>query len=240
MIDSIILCGGKSTRFNATGGGFSHKFLEDFRGKPILQWVIDKCRTLGGNVILSGGYRFDEVKKKISDVTFLDSGTDTNTGERVRACRDLIRTELFLVTYADGLTDTDLREIAEFKMTTDSYVTVLGIPVIEKFGIITCHDKKVTKFEEKPRRAGEYKSGGYFVCSKEVFKLLDSRINSSWEYDIVPLLAETGKLSVFPCSNFWMCIDTPHELDILRNTATLHGLSSAEIPVTGIQLSENG
>jgi len=220
MIDSIILCGGKSTRFNVSGKEFTHKFLENYKGKPILQWVIDKCRTLGSNIILSGGYRFDEVKERIDGVTFIDSGTDTNTGERVRACKEDVRTNEFIVTYADGITNADLQKILELKEKTGTLAAVLGIPVIEKFGILTCRDNRVIKFEEKPRREGEYKSGGYYICSKEVFNILDLYANSSWEYDIIPKLAEMGELSVYPHHDFWMCVDTPHELNILRNIET--------------------
>ena len=58
---AIVLAAGKGERFH----GETHKLLADFKGKPILQWVIDNVTNAGFDdvYLVSGAINFQNHQK---------------------------------------------------------------------------------------------------------------------------------------------------------------------------------
>ncbi len=75
--------------------------------------------------------------------------------------------------------------------------------------------EKVTSFREKPEDGSGYVNGGFFVLSKEVGKYL-ANDTDIFEFDVLPKLAEAGKLHAFRHDAFWQCMDNPREMDQLN------------------------
>jgi NDP-sugar pyrophosphorylase family protein len=216
MIDCIILCGGRSSRFNKSSSSFSHKFLEEIQGKSIINHVIDRCTSISNNIILSGGFRFQEVMDAVHNVTFVDSGVNANTAERVLACESDVQSNHFILAYADSICDINLSDVYKQFISSDLLVTVVASPIVEKFGVITCEKGEVVKFTEKPARVNEYKSCGFFICDKEVFNILGASSMTSWEREFLPLVANLGQLNMYNYTGNWHCVDTTLELNEVK------------------------
>ena len=70
------------------------------------------------------------------NITFVDTGNNTNTGGRVSRIRHLINEEEFFVTYGDGVSDVDINKLYNFHKDKNKILTITGINPTSPFGII--------------------------------------------------------------------------------------------------------
>lgn len=85
-------------------------------------------------------------------VTLADTGETTMTGSRVlRASKYLSDESTFGVTYGDGVSDVDIREVLEFHRREGRLATMTGVQPPSRFGVIEHDGPRVTSFSEKPR-----------------------------------------------------------------------------------------
>jgi len=140
-------------------------------------------------------------------VTLADTGLESATGERVRRIRGYVSDEdHFMVTYGDGLSDLDLRELVRFHRAHGKVGTVTVVRARSQFGHISFHGNgTVSKVEEKPLLP-EWINGGFFVFDERVFDYLEP--GDVLESDCLPRLVADGELVARPHEGFWACMDT--------------------------------
>src|SRR5207248_7540855 len=96
-------------------------------------------------------------------VEVVDTGLESNTGGRVRLCRDRVG-DPFFATYADGLANVDLAALERFHHDHDGVATLTTVPLPSPYGTVDLDgDGRVTQFREKPRLSGHDINGGFFV-----------------------------------------------------------------------------
>lgn len=148
------------------------------------------------------------------NITFMDTGPETNTGGRIKRIEKLIKDDNFFVTYGDGVANIDLNKLLRFHMEKGRIATLTGIHPMSQFGIIEMKDGLVKTFKEKPRLEGII-NGGFFVFKREIFKYLEGDSTVLEDEPLMRLIRE-GQLSVYEHNDFWRCMDTFKDVEFLN------------------------
>ena len=151
-----------------------------------------------------------EVHKKRGEpwkVTLVDTGDITQTGGRLKRVMPFIQDDSFCFTYGDGLANINIAKLIDFHKKKNTLTTLTAVKPPGRFGALKIQDSKVVQFTEKPDGDLAWINGGFFVVQKEVVNLIDGD-DSSWENDVLPLIASQGELASFYHYDFWQPMDT--------------------------------
>lgn len=240
----VILCGGRGTRLNEETE-IKPKPMVEIGGMPILWHIMKTYAHYGFNeFILCLGYKGEIIKSYFSNyeilandftvelgtrniqihhrhsetgwkVTLVDTGVNAMTGARLKKVEKFIDGDTFMLTYGDGVTDLNIRELLKFHNSHHKIGTVTGACPPSQYGELSIHQDKVLAFNEKPANRTTSINGGYFVFNKTIFKYL--RDDDSCILEKAPLekLALDGELKVFLHNGFWQCMDTYRDYEYL-------------------------
>ena len=213
-IPTIILCGGMGTRLKEETE-FKPKPMVEIGDNPML-WHIMKIYSHYGytDFILALGFKGDYIKdyfvKKnylISDfnVTFSDTGLETAHGERVLRLKKYINSDLFMVTYGDGVADIDINKLVEFHKNKGKIATITGIHPISRWGLIKLDNNDfVTKFDQKPSLY-DYVNGGFMIFNRKFFDFL--KPGDMIEDALIRLIPQK-EITLYRHDTFWYGMDT--------------------------------
>jgi glucose-1-phosphate cytidylyltransferase len=152
-------------------------------------------------------------------IHIIDTGYSSQTGERIRQIQRYVCGDSFFLTYGDGLSDVNLKELEQAHNRSGKMVTLTAVEPPGRYGALKLtNNDVVTSFQEKADSQDAWINGGFFVVSPSVFPFLQDRENLSWEFDILPLLASNNQLSAFKHRGFWQPMDTlrdKHKLESL-------------------------
>lgn len=148
-------------------------------------------------------------------ITFVDTGVDTQPGERMLRCQQYIpqKDKYFIVTYGDGVTDLDMRDVVRFHKKQKTIGTITGVHPRSKYGLVKVNNKNlIDDFEEKPVLS-DWVNGGYMVFDKRVFDYIKE---GETEHPALGRLAKDKQLSLYKHDGFWFCMDTYKEVEDLN------------------------
>ncbi|WP_282079809.1 glucose-1-phosphate cytidylyltransferase [Aquimarina algiphila] len=232
----LILAGGLGTRISEETH-LKPKPMVEIGGKPILWHIMKSYSHHGYNdfVILLGykGYIVKEyfmnyfihqsditvdlsenktVIHKINaepwKITLLDTGLNTLTGGRVLRAKDYIGNEPFMLTYGDGVSDVNIKELVSYHKSHSGSITMTSVQPEGRFGALIIKDNnEVTQFLEKPKGDGAWINGGFFVCNPEVLEYIEGD-ESIFEREPLENLAKDGELFAYKHKGFWKPMDT--------------------------------
>lgn len=147
------------------------------------------------------------------EVTLVDTGLKSMTGERLKRIESLIDTDAFMVTYGDGLADVNIAELVDFHRSHGALATLTASRPPSRFGVLElCGEGRVLRFGEKVQ--SEWINGGFFVFNRRVFDYLHE--HSVLEQEPLQRLAAEGQLRARRHSGFWMGMDTYREYELLN------------------------
>ena len=239
----VILAGGYGTRLSEETEVLPKPMIE-IGGRPLL-WHLMKAFSEHGlnEFVIALGYKGDVIKRyfmqyadTVSDlkidlgtgkterrgeiredwkIDLVDTGQDTMTGGRLKRLRDHID-DTFIFTYGDGLSTVDVPKLVDFHKSHGKLATVTAVQPPSKFGLLQLDGNAVTKFAEKPADATSYINGGFFVLEPDAIDRVASD-DMPWERDPCESLAADGELQAYVHDGYWQCVDTLHELRLLRN-----------------------
>jgi glucose-1-phosphate cytidylyltransferase len=151
-------------------------------------------------------------------VTLADTGLDALTGARVQRIQKYVADQdHFMLTYGDGVGNVDLDKLARFHKSHGRILTVTGVRPPGRFGeLMSNGDGVVTEFNEKPQATAGRISGGFFVCSKELFGYLDDREDLVFEQEPMRRLVADRQMMVFEHDGFWQPMDTHRDYMLLN------------------------
>lgn len=247
----LILAGGFGTRLSEETG-IKPKPMVEIGGKPILWHILKSYSNHGFKefVILLGykGYMIKEYfanyflhnssvtidlkNNKISvlnnksedwKITLLDTGLNTMTGGRIKQAKEIVGDEKFLLTYGDGVSDVDFKNLVNFHNQHEGIITMTTIQPQSRYGTIEYgdDDKLVNSFQEKPKGERGWINGGFFVCDPEVFDYINDDTQCVFERDPLENMSNDGKLFAFKHHSFWRAMDSlkdKNDLEELWNT----------------------
>ncbi len=173
----------------------------------------------------SGAHQVWNHSDQIEDweITFVDTGAETQTGGRLFRIRHHIQEEYFLANYSDGLSDINLDELVKFHKEKNKIATLSGFHARSRYGVVRVNgDGLVNYWQEKPLM-NDLTPGGFFVFNKHVFDYLDE--DCILERGPLDTLSKAGELALYPHHGFWFCMDT------FKESQTLNEMwSSGETP----------
>lgn len=150
------------------------------------------------------------------EVTIVDTGLEAMTGARLKKLERFINTDLFMLTYGDGVSNVDLDQLLNYHLEKGKMATVTGVRPPARFGELKIDGDNVASFQEKPQVATGFINGGFFVMKKDIFKSLPDKEGLSLEGDVLPQIAAKGELSVFRHDGYWQCMDTLRDVEFLN------------------------
>lgn len=154
----------------------------------------------------SKGVDIDDFK-----ITFADTGEETLPGERILRVKDYIPEddEHFMVTYGDGVSNIDIKDLVKFHKKQNSIGTITGVHPRSKYGLLKLNkDNKAIEFIEKPVLQ-ERTNGGYMIFKKEFFNYIKS---GEMEHEALKRLVTERQLSVYQHDDFWHSMDTYNDV----------------------------
>lgn len=149
-------------------------------------------------------------------VTLVDTGATTMTGGRLKCVLPFIEEETFLLTYGDGLTDSNINATIESHLSSKAVVTLTAVQPESRFGELCLDGNTVTAFSEKPDQSDSFINGGFFVVNKSIEEYLTEN-DHMLERQPLKRLASEGKVNAYKHTGFWQCMDTYREQQILTS-----------------------
>jgi len=245
QIPVVILCGGRGTRLREQtefipkplveiGGkpilwhimkvyqsfGFKRFILcLGYKGDMIKKYFLD-YEYLNNDFTMKLGPSGKSVSVYNNDdedieITFADTGLETHTGGRIKAIEKYIDTDLFMVTYGDGVGDVDLQKLLEFHRSKGKIATLTGVKTPSKYGtIVADRNDTIFSFAEKPVTHDRI-NAGFFVFNRQVFDFLD---DTPMESTALVELSKQRQLVVFNHDGYWQCMDTHKDYLDLNST----------------------
>ena len=248
---TVILCGGQGTRMKEETE-FKPKPLVEIGGKPILWHIMKIYAHYGYNeFVLALGYKGNLIKDHFLNwrtfendftlstknnelvfhnndcddfkITFVETGSNSLTGERVRQIKKYLGDEEnFMLTYGDGVGNVNIKELVDFHLKQGTVGTITGVKLASRFGLLNINREsgKIKDFyQHNISRLGvnnglnDYINGGFMVFNKNVFDYIAQ--NSMIESSFLPL-AEKAQLSVYIHNGDWKCMDNYKEMEELN------------------------
>ena len=235
----VILAGGFGTRISEESH-LKPKPMIEIGEKPILWHIMKHYSEYGYNeFIICLGYKQYVVKEFFADyflhtsdvtfdlannsmqvhnnysepwkVTLIDTGLHTMTGGRVKRIQEYVGNEPFMLTYGDGVSDINLKELEEFHLAHGKTATITAVNIGQRFGVLDLEsDGKINSFREKNDSDGGVINGGFMVMNPEVFEYIagDSTV---FEKEPLENLAKNGQLMAYRHDGFWKCMDTQRD-----------------------------
>lgn len=228
----VILAGGLGSRLSEETA-HRPKPLIQIGGRPIL-WHIMMHYAASGfrDFVVATGYKGEMVREYLDGVRVgvgpgaveargwrvevVDTGPWTKTGGRLRQLAPLLRGETFFMTWADGVSDVDLRALLAFHRGHGRMATVTAVHPPPRFGRLTLDGDRVTVFAEKPEAPDEWVSGAFFVLEPSVLPYIAGD-GTSWEHEPMERLVREGQLMAYRHDGFWQCMDTARDREVLES-----------------------
>ena len=167
-------------------------------------------------VMRDGGRDIEMLASDIDDwnITFVDTGLNTEIGERLRAVRSYVEDEeMFFANYADGVTDLDLDAYLGEFTASGAEAGLLGVRPPQSYHVVTVDDGGAPKSLGPISGSDLWLNGGYFVLKPSVFDYLEG------VRDLVggalPKMIADDKLFVHQFDGFWSPMDTFKEKQYL-------------------------
>jgi len=198
--------------------------------KPLIEIILDTCKSLGmSDFVIVTGYLEEKIKKVIDisgiNVEFISNPEfDKENGVSVYCARNALKNEdRFLIMMADHIFDSALlKKIINYKIKEGCLLAIdknlskvfdlqEAMKVYEKNGKILDIGKSLKNYNAVDT--------GFFLCTQDVFKALKKSIQQGFDKlsDAMKLLAKNRKLSAVDISgNFWLDVDTEKDLEFAR------------------------
>lgn len=233
----VILAGGRGTRISEETQNIPKPMIE-IGGKPILWHIMKMYSYYGFNeFIICLGYLGYVVKEYFSHyylhmsnmtvdleknetiihtttsepwkLTLIDTGAETMTGGRLKRIEKYINRETFLMTYGDGVSDINIKELFKTHKKNKKFATLTAVQTAGRFGVLKINKKnEVKSFLEKPKGEGSWINAGFFVLEPKIFKFIKQGDSTIWEREPLQSLAESNQLHSYKHAGFWKCMDT--------------------------------
>ena len=151
-------------------------------------------------------------------ITLCNTGLKALKGARLKKIEKYIDADQFMVTYGDGVADINIGELLNFHTSHGKIATVTGVrPKFLKFGELNIQEDQGIRLSEKPKYAGNYVNGGFFVFNRVFFDYLEERDDCELETEALGKISKKGELMAYKHDNFWACMDTIRDAEYLND-----------------------
>lgn len=199
---AVVLCGDSEARS-----------LEDYKGKPVLEHILDHLseESISRAILLIGRndgieHEFGAEHKGVS-LQYLREDEPRGTAAALRNVEKMVE-GTFVVLNGHVMSDVDLHEMVESHREQESVATIALTTVEDpsSYGVARLKGRRILGFEEKPSPGEEPSrliNAGTYVLEPEIF---DYTGEDSLE-DVFEHLASLRKLSGYIYGGKWMDVD---------------------------------
>ena len=124
-----------------------------------------------------------------------------------------------MLTYGDGVSDINIRELISFHEKCGKVATVTAVRPPARFGGMEIDGDMVVDFKEKPQIGEGWINGGFFVFEPEIFDYLHGGM-TVLKGDPMENLVRDGQLAAYRHTGFWHCMDTLRDKTALETMWT--------------------
>jgi len=242
----VILAGGFGTRITEESD-FKPKPMIEIGGKPVLWHIMKYYSHYGFNeFIICCGYKQYIIKEYFANyyrhnsnitidlsqdnvikvhntevepwkITMIDTGLNTMTGGRIKRIKNYLNGEPFMMTYGDGLSDVDLKDLLEYHKKHGKIATMTAFNVGQQFGVLELDESNtVARFREKSNIDGGTINAGYMILNSDIFDYI-SGDSTIFEKEPLESLATQGELKAYMHKGFWKPMDTLRDKRMLEH-----------------------
>jgi phosphoheptose isomerase len=215
----VVLCGGFGTRLQSVLAS-RPKSLAEVAGRPFLEWLLLALRRQGvTRVTLATGHLGDQIRGHLGNgaelgvrLTYSHEDTPLGTGGAVRLALEETPGDRILVLNGDTYCRLDLDRLltAHVESRAQATLQLAFVDDSTRYGTVQVTDSGlVTAFAEKKGEAPGWISAGVCVLERSVLDGIAPGTAISIETDILPGLAEDGKLRALAGSGPFVDIGTP-------------------------------
>lgn len=235
----VLLAGGLGTRISEESH-LKPKPMIEVGEKPILWHIMKHYSHYGFNeFVICLGYKQYMVKEFFADyflhtsdvtfdlannemevhnnyaeawkVTLVDTGLNTMTGGRIKRIRPYVGEEPFMLTYGDGVSDINLKQLVDYHLAHKRIATISAVSVGQRFGVLDLtKEGGIQAFREKNDDDGALINGGFMVMNSGVFDYIQGD-TTVFEQGPLENLARDGELMAYRHQGFWKCMDTQRD-----------------------------
>ena len=224
----LLLAGGLGTRLSEETHD-KPKPMVTIGSRPILSHLMQIFALQGfKEFVIAGGYKSEVIRDWLArdssslaeyKIELVDTGLNSQTGDRINQIMVRYPEEKFIMTYGDGLGNVDIDQLINVHDKNGRLITLTAVHPPARFGHLDFNGNQVTNFSEKVQSDAGWINGGFMVLEPRALENYYSP-NSSLESDILPNVATDGQLSVNFHSGFWQPMDTLREKKLLEDLAT--------------------
>lgn len=230
---AFILAGGKGTRLKELTE-IVPKPMVEINKVPLLIYIVNYYKYFGvKNIYILSGFKheyinnyFDNNFKKSNgsyligeecNLTILYTGKNSLTGLRLSRGLKNVSDSNFYLTYGDGLSNVNLHLLTKRHYKSNCIGTVTAVRPPARFGSLELKYNSVLNFGEKKYSNNGWINGGYFAFNRSILDYLKNK-NISLEGEPMEKLASDKKLNAYKHKDFWQCVDTIREKEILEES----------------------
>jgi glucose-1-phosphate cytidylyltransferase len=148
-------------------------------------------------------------------ITFVDTGVDSNIGERLLAVRPHLRNQqTFLANYSDGLTDYPLPRLIEDAHRRRAVGAFLATRPGTSFHFVEPDAEGLVRGLRRIEETALRVNGGFFVFDRRIFDYI--RPGEELVEEPLARLVEEHLLLAHRYDGFWRCCDTFKDLRVLE------------------------
>jgi glucose-1-phosphate cytidylyltransferase len=244
---TIILCGGQGTRLREETE-FKPKPMVSIGNMPILMHIMMTYAHYGHkDFVLCLGYKSEMIKNYFLNlrgftndfsldlssqeikylnrsnnfdfkITFVETGVDTPSGDRIKMATKYIEDDDFMITYGDGVSNIDINKLINYhREQTNKHnilATISAVRPSSKYGKILFNEHNIVEqFSEKPV-LDDYINGGFMVFNKEALNYIN---DGDMLEDSLIRKTQNQKLGLYKHDGFWHSMDTYKDVVDLNN-----------------------
>jgi glucose-1-phosphate cytidylyltransferase len=217
----VILCGGLGTRLSEETKKIPKPMVK-IGNKPMIVHIMERYAKYNyKDFILALGYKkniiidyFKKNKFKDWNIKLVDTGLNSLTGTRLLKLKNHLNEEKsFFLTYGDGISNVNLKELLEFHKKKNKVATLTAVKPPARFGELFLKNNVVKNFEEKNQINSGWINGGFFVFTNEIFRFIPKQC--MLEREPIRKLTNKKELIAFKHNGFWQCMDTLRDKKLL-------------------------
>lgn len=231
----VILCGGMGTRLHEETE-YKPKPMVEIGGRPIIWHIMKLYSHYGfKDFVLCMGYKHQVIREYFLNYRYMNSdvtvslasdqnimyhnchdedwnvtlaytGQETKKGERIKMVESYLNGERFMVTYGDGVSDVNIKDLIACHEDEGVLATFTGVHPISRFATVERDASgKIIDWNEKKQLEG-YMNAGFFVLENSVLDYIEGDV----EFEEQPMkrLAQEGRIAMYKHDGFWQCMDT--------------------------------
>lgn len=181
-----------------------------YKGEYIKKYMIDYCHLCSNLTVnlLNGDVEIHDGEGHKADwaVELIDTGRDTMTGGRIKRLSHYLGKKTFMLTWGDGVSDIDLRDLLDFHKSHGKLATLTAVRPPARFGHLELDGNRIVEFSEKPQTKEGWINGAFFVLEPGIFDYIEGD-QTQWEKEPLERLASDNQLMAYHHTSFWQCMD---------------------------------